>query len=116
MHYKKKGPLNLIEAFQYTDYSSLPKELKYSKSNINGLMKINLPGKICEKCGTYSNSHVIYYKDGYPRLICPGTFIIYNHGVILEDIDYNTFVEAFEPVEVMEVNCCNEYETKDFTT
>lgn len=112
MHYKKKEPIRLIEAFQYTDYDSVPEELKYSSSNIHGLMEVNLPGKTCERCGSYASAHVTYFIDGYQKLICPGTFIVYKNGVILDVIDYNTFKDTFEEVNVQEVDYNGEDETK----
>ena len=112
MHYRKKEPIRLIEAFQYTDYNSVPEELKYSSTNLHGLIEVNLPGRKCERCGNPSNKHASYYDNGFQRLICPNSFIVYKSGVILDVIDYNTFKDTFEEVNVQEVDYNGEDKTE----
>lgn len=102
MFFKRKC-LDIVQAFQYFSMESVPEELKYSSSNTKGLMSVNLPGKTCNQCGGYSSSHASYYKDGYQYLVCPGQYILYKDGSILECLDYNKFKELYSPIDVIEV-------------
>lgn len=115
MHYRKRD-YSLIEAFQYTGHDSIPEELKYSSSNTGGIMEVYLPGKTCERCGTYGMAHAAFLKDGFQHLICPGTYVLYKDKVILQLIDYNTFIETYEQVDVVDVEYTEEKENgKDET-
>lgn len=99
MYYKRRS--EIIEAFFYTKYSSIPENLKYSDDNPRGLMPLNLRIK-CNKCKKRALNHLVYFKNGKEYIICPNRFIIYKDNIIIDDLDEKDFNKIYYKIEVKE--------------
>ena len=99
MYYKRRS--EIIEAFFYINYDSIPENLKYSNNNPQGLMPLNLDVG-CSKCKKKALNHLVYFRNGKENIICPNRFIIYKDNLVIEDLDKEDFNKIYYKIEIKE--------------